>query len=302
MKNNAKNLMRLVLTLTIFFFISKNINAQDLYQISMEGSEDYKKAVQEILYPTDPKMVGGVRALKGQFPWQVSLDVSWSADLVRAHFCGGSIINDSWILTAAHCVEKNTPRDIIVSAGHTDLTKPVDRVNVQTIYIKKSFVSTQGGGDIALLKLLRPLRIGENIQVIKLLENLNGIDDSSLFTITGWGAISQNGPKSKHLLFIEKVQYISSADCKKLAAVKEYIKDGMICAGFLLEGKGPCQGDSGGPKVIYVDGEPKLSGIVSWGEGCAQPKRPNVYTDVSYFHDWITSCISNPANTQCDHK
>ena len=87
------------------------------------GNRDFDSAVLAYLKNQAPKVVGGSLAADGAYPWQVSLQVGWIADPVRAHFCGGSIFNDRWIVTAAHCMDKLGPSDINVEGLCTSVRR-----------------------------------------------------------------------------------------------------------------------------------------------------------------------------------
>merc|ERR1711951_60109 len=105
--------------------------------------------------------------------------------------------------------------------------------------------------------------------------------DGTMCTVTGWGTTSQGGSLGRILQKVS-VPVVSDAKCRN-AYGQEDILDSMICAG--VAGKDSCQGDSGGPMMCGSE----LSGIVSWGYGCAQAGYPGVYTQTSYFVDWINS-------------
>lgn len=264
----------------------------------LSGSDDFQQAVKDWLDGTEKKIVGGEPARENQFPWQVSLDVSYIADPYYAHFCGGSIYNKRWIVTAAHCVKGNKPQDIIVSAGSVDLSKAPIRKNVKQIIIMPGYVAASKGKDIALLKLKSPLVYSESVRKIPLLKDDAFFDNSTKFTVSGWGATSEDGPQSLTLRFIENVPYVDHDTCNLPLSYNDEVLDDMICSGFSGGGKDSCQGDSGGPHVVSTDDGAALSGIVSWGDGCARPLKYGVYSRVSRFAKWVESCVAGePACT-----
>jgi hypothetical protein len=130
-------------------------------KVEVRGSKDYREAVDAFLKGEAPKIVGGDVAPTGAFPWQVSLVVAFIADASRAHFCGGSIFNTKWIVTAAHCIEGNGAQDIHVIAGVNRLAKNSARENVRRIIRHKSYNASTQDNDIALLELLNPLELDE---------------------------------------------------------------------------------------------------------------------------------------------
>lgn len=259
---------------------------------AMNGSEDYQRAVEAWFRGLEPKVIGGKPATAGQFPWQVSLDVSWISDLYRAHFCGGSIYADEWIVTAAHCVVGTRPQDIVVTAGTTDLTTAGVRRNVKEIVVIKGYVGARKGKDIALLRLFEKLPLGPQIQAIPLVE-AEGFEDATRFTVTGWGATSQGGRPVRQLQFLENLPHVPLLQCNRPLSYDGAIKPDMVCAGFAQGGVDSCQGDSGGPLTVHTEQGVRLAGIVSWGEGCGQPLKYGVYTRVAKYTDWIRACVAS---------
>ena len=108
-------------------------------------------------------------------------------------------------------------------------------------------------------------------------------DDGTSCTVTGWGTTSEGGSLGRVLQKVD-VPVVSDDDCRGSYGVND-ILDSMICAGLPQGGKDSCQGDSGGP---FMCGN-QLSGVVSWGYGCAEAGYPGVYTQTSYFIDWINN-------------
>ncbi|MDR9781134.1 serine protease [Rhizobium redzepovicii] len=257
------------------------------------GSIDYRARVDGFLKGALKKIVGGVQAKPGQLPWQVSLGVSWIASPADGHFCGGSIYNESWIITAAHCVDGSSPNDIIVTAGTTDLNKPAQRRNVAKILVKKGYVAPKQGDDIALLQLYEPLTLTDtDAAPIALIANGHELKEGDLLTTSGFGYEKEGGTVSAHLNVVE-VPLVSNDTCSQQLSYGDDITNQMICAG--RSGKDSCQGDSGGPLVFASSSKPELVGVVSWGEGCARPLKFGVYTKVSLEVDWVKACVSGGA-------
>lgn len=273
----------------------------------LSGSSDYKEAVGRFLNNTDPKIVGGQVAQPGAFPWQVSLDASWVADQYRAHFCGGTIYSATWIVTAAHCVESMSPKDIIVSAGTNKLGVGAVRRNVNRIIVRSDYDKKTQNNDIALLELFGaplPLEGAAPMRAIALRtkgdavlvdgdEGANGTKTGSWLSVTGWGATTEGGEQVRDLRFVD-VPFVSTDVCNRGLAYDGAITASMLCAGKTA--KDSCQGDSGGPLTVTQGGATKLAGVVSWGYGCAQPNKVGVYTDVSKFEAWIRACTSSPSS------
>ena len=129
MKINYKLIQHILFS--AFLLSSYQTDAANLDVGNFEGSDKMKEAIKNWQLKNGEKIVGGKDANLNQFPWQVSLSLSWIADPYYAHFCGGSIIDEEqqWVLTAAHCVDDANPIDIHVLAGAVDIDRPADKVN-----------------------------------------------------------------------------------------------------------------------------------------------------------------------------
>lgn len=301
-------LMRLPIVVAIFTAVAAvpSAKAEDIGGVARDyGSVPFQEAVQRYLDGAAPqKIVGGKKAAPGQFPWQVSLGVSWLAYPADAHFCGGSVYNEQWIVTAAHCVDSLDPRDIVVTVGATDLWDAPQRRNVSKIRVKKGYRRAHEGLDIAVLKLHKPLTFSEGQVVpIKLLteaESAQGIEEGKTVFVSGYGHTSFDGEASPDLLFVD-VPVVGKKVCNSPLSYDGDAGDDTICAGYSSGGKDSCQGDSGGPLTTYLaDGSARLAGVVSWGENCAKPLKFGVYASVPVYGDWIRACVAESA--LCDAK
>ncbi|XP_069687371.1 trypsin-1-like [Periplaneta americana] len=228
----------------------------------------------------EPKIVGGRDAQQGEFPYQVSLRRNgWTL----SHYCGGSVIDEIHVLTAAHCVVGMAPSDIKVVVGDImmdrSLCTSVSR-SVSAIFIHEKYNKSTFENDIALLRVYEEFpKDSEFIMAIRLQES--PVPEGTWCNASGWGVLSSGASEMPNNLQYVELPVMSYADCYKANG----IYDGMICAGSMEGGKDSCQGDSGGP--LQCNGY--LVGIVSWGVGCAYPNYPGVYTEVSYFYDWVNA-------------
>ncbi|XP_068134765.1 plasma kallikrein-like [Hyperolius riggenbachi] len=232
------------------------------------------------------RIVGGTNSSQGEWPWQVSMHFRTSSVSSR-HVCGGSIISNQWIVTAAHCVfQRDIPRVWIVYGGITkqsDITPNTPKLEIEEIIIHSNYSQVEKGYDIALLKLKSPMTYNDDQQAICLPPRRDFVTPNKCW-ITGWGYTDESGSTSNVLQKAE-VPPKSSTECQK--SYKEKMSDKIICAGYKQGQIDSCQGDSGGPLNCEVDKTWYLIGITSWGEGCARPDKPGVYTKVADYIDWI---------------
>jgi len=204
----------------------------------------------------------------------------------HGHFCGGSLVTKYHVVTAAHCVKPSGQYQVRLGdhnrrqSTSVEQTIPVSRVWKHQNYKKQGY----RGYDVAVLKLKYAAKITNEVQPIPLDTDQN-FPAGKECTVTGWGTTRFKGPTSQKLLQVT-VPLRSKAECKKSYW---YVGDNEFCAGCPQGGKDSCQGDSGGPFVCKNDqsGQWYLTGIVSWGDGCAKPGKYGVYSTVSDLQDWI---------------
>jgi secreted trypsin-like serine protease len=266
---------------------------------ALKGSPGYEEAVRKYLAKERPMIIGGERAPIGAYPWQVSVGVSWIADPYSAHFCGGSILSERWIITAAHCVIRTSPAKVSVTAGTNKLVPGATRRNVQLIIVHRNYNSATNDNDIALMQLVDPLPTGVFVRPVTLLTSTNEsalLVKNAPLAVIGWGATEEGGGPVRDLRHLNKLPFVPMETCNDPSAYDGRITDNMICAGKRVGGEDACQGDSGGPLTVETDTSPKLAGIVSWGEGCARSERVGVYTRVARYVDWVNRCLTNAAS------
>ena len=234
--------------------------------------------------PFETYIIDGDRVPNAQaIPWQVYI----SLENGRA-FCGGSIVHDYWILTAAHCVYKYKAKkkyniDYIL-AGTTNRKKGGRRFSIKKVIRHPSYYLRNGVPhyDVALIKLNKKVTNNLTAKKIKLADSSTQI--STHLRVSGWGWTVANSPSpSDQLLFVD----IPPVDNRRCGRRMPDIQDYMLCAGRSAGGKSACRGDSGGPATLRWGGA-VLVGVVSWGPGeCGKKYGYSVFARVSYFLNWI---------------
>jgi len=227
------------------------------------------------------RIVGGTQASLNEWPWQVALMYG------NSQFCGGSLINDRYVLTAAHCVVDFTAGQLSVRLGEhnlatssesSDITRSVKSITSHPSYNDNTLVN-----DIALLELSSPVQLSNAVQTV-CLPPPRPTYAKKQATVTGWGTTSSGGSSPDTLREVT-VTVLSPEDCRNSNYGND-IQSGMLCAG--TTGKDSCQGDSGGP-LVFKDGGGNYDqiGVVSWGYGCGDAGYPGVYTRVNSYLNWI---------------
>ncbi|KAJ8727146.1 hypothetical protein PYW08_015543 [Mythimna loreyi] len=217
------------------------------------------------------KIVGGNETTIQSHPHQVYLLLNNGTVDFQ---CGGSIVNEHYIVTAAHCLTDII--SIVIRIGSTQSNSGGTRYNASFFDSHPWYDESTSDYDVGIIQVAEGMALdGTNARAIAMVPFNSDVVDGADVTVTGWGATSEGGPTTSTLMVVT-VPAVNRTGCNELISG---VTDRMFCAGFPEGGKDSCQGDSGGPAV--VDG--LLAGVVSFGFGCARPNSPGVYSRVGEF-------------------
>uniref|UniRef100_A0A8D8RL55 Serine protease snake n=2 Tax=Cacopsylla melanoneura TaxID=428564 RepID=A0A8D8RL55_9HEMI len=245
-------------------------------------------------------IVGGQKSELGEFPHMAAVGfrtkrgVSWN--------CGGSLISETFVVTAAHCTDSSLGKPVAVRLGELNLVRNDDGANpenykVVQVYAHPDYSSSKKYNDIALLRLDRSVEFTDNVRPA-CLHNGETIGINRALA-TGWGAIGF-GDRSSDVLLKVGLGFIENNKCAALyrseqsSSLNKGIIESQLCAGELDGGYDTCLGDSGGPLQVTSDTNKciyKIVGVTSFGKFCGEKNSPGVYTRVSSFVPWIESIV-----------
>ncbi|NWH64531.1 FA10 factor, partial [Geococcyx californianus] len=203
-------------------------------------------------------------------------------------FCGGTILNEYFVLTAAHCANQYKDLQVIVGMVDKEKDNPSRTMHtVEEIIVHAKFDKTTYDSDIALIKLKEPITFSEDVIPACLPEEdfaNNVLMNQTFGIVSGFGSMFERTRPVKRMKVLQ-IPYVDRNTCK--LALYRPITRNMFCAGYDKDGKDACQGDGGGPYVTKYNGTYFVTGIISWGEGCGRPGKYGVYTKLSEFLPWV---------------
>ncbi|XP_076838633.1 coagulation factor VIIi [Brachyhypopomus gauderio] len=277
---------------------------------------DGKSCVAQVRYPCGRipvqtnetvllRSVGGIHCPKGHCPWQVLLVYNGDSH------CGGVLVDASWVITAAHCVENQTMHFKVITGDHNiEVREGTEQeLAVSQVIIHDNYDPVSMDNDLALLQLSEPAKL--STYVVPVCLPTAAFAEAELaavrfHAVSGWGQRTQGGnnvsskdglnaasPVMRRLA----VPLLARALCSTISGVN--VTDNMLCAGYFETSQQSCRGNDGSPLVTEYREAVFLTGIVSWGKGCAQPGFYSIYTKVSNLLNWIQKIMAI-GNAQLD--
>ena len=234
------------------------------------------------------RIVGG-QAASAPIPWQASIQTNGGFS-----FCGGTVLDSKTVLCARHCFANGQAGNNKVVVGSTSKSgTQSSKIASVVINSAQPYNGNTLENDVVILKLETALTMDANVQPACLPSaDYTPETTGKTCVVSGWGTVASGGSTPSTLQWVG-VPLITNEVCSQKYSQYGGVTSDMICAGLDAGGKDSCQGDSGGPLVCEENGVAVITGIVSWGIGCAAPNNPGVYGRVTAFLDFINANMEN---------
>ena len=230
----------------------------------------------------DSRIINGTQVSSSDDNWRFIVSLKWNG----RHYCGGSLISPTWVLTAAHCLSDGNGNPYIAEAGDTigvgnyNVTQTTN-IGVKRFIVHPSYNSKTLNNDIGLIELKSAVGSVSAITY----DTSNSLSTGTQTKVAGWGTMTEGISDAPDNLMEALTPIVDVTQCN--VAYNGAISSNMLCAGYFVSTRDSCQGDSGGPLMV----DNTLVGIVSWGYGCARDNFPGVYTKVQNYTSWIKSYV-----------
>ncbi|KAL7644851.1 UNVERIFIED_CONTAM: hypothetical protein RMT77_004668 [Armadillidium vulgare] len=273
------------------------INKKNLYPL--EKRKKKRECGKSLLTEEfDSRIVNGIDTKLGEFPWQASLRIVTPFPMTIA-WCGAVVLNERWVITAAHCAQGLKTENLVVRYGSHNVydsteASPIQERQAIDIVFHPEFDQLSKGHDIALIKVNEPVKFDNFVTPICLPGLYVGNLIGAKAIVSGWGK-GESDEDFPMVLQKAMVPILKNADCERMyteEGKRIQIRKHMLCAGYKEGRIDSCQGDSGGPlQVRGDDGRWFLAGVTSSGFKCAKPNLPGLYTRASLYVPWILEHI-----------
>ena len=261
------------------------------YKAKLNSTTAASRANQATL---SPYIVGGADAKPAAYPWMTALLIAEIPNAYDAQFCGGSLIAPDVVVTAAHCLDILPGEEFVdVVVGAYDLSKVTadQRVKVRGFVIHPGYDESNLNNDIGIIKLDHPI----DTVSLPLMDpqQMEQLLPGEMLTAIGFGSLYDSPLSFPSVLQEVQLGYVDKAVCNEVMSVVGGITETQICAGNSGQIQDSCYGDSGGPLMANINGEWRLTGIVSWGLGCGLPDYYGVYTEAADFVQWVADAADS---------
>ncbi|MBN3286079.1 MCT1A protease, partial [Polyodon spathula] len=231
----------------------------------------------------DSGIINGKKAKVNSLSYMASIQMNGK------HKCGGFLIRNNFVMTAAHCNVSGNSLSVVLGPHNLNDVQDSQRFSVASFTRHNKYTGKPLQNDIMLLQLKPPVKLNKKMKLATLPKKEKQLKNGTKCIVAGWGVTKTEKPTTANLQVVD-VTVVDKEECKKVwNKFKTEITAEMICAGGYKTDKGACQGDSGGP--LMCNGV--ATGIVSFNRGgnCNYPDVPNVYTSISSYLPWIKKIL-----------